>query len=84
LSGNHAVYISSWNDNFIHAVVSAPYYVKLYGREYYSLSLALAGVEPKQGDLFTLIFHGSENYYALSVRSILDGREGPGIYPGGQ
>lgn len=81
--GNHAVYISSWNDNFIHAVVSAPYYVKLYGREYYSLSLALAGVEPKQGDLFYPDFSmDPKTITRLSVRSILDGREGPGILSG--
>ncbi len=81
--GNHSVYVSAWNDNFIHAVVSAPYVVQLGGRDYSSLSSALAGVQPKQGRLFYPDFSiDPKTVPHVSARDVLDGTVDPGILSG--
>jgi len=52
VTGRHPIYVSAWNDNFIHAITSGPYTVDANGKTYPALAVALANVTAKPGRNF--------------------------------
>ncbi|NKJ41426.1 EAL domain-containing protein [Novosphingobium sp. SG720] len=81
--GKHKVYVSAWNDNFIHAVVSAPYQVDVRGRKYSTFSVALSGAYPKSSGVYYPDFSvNPDTITRLSARALLDGKVDSGILSG--
>lgn len=81
--GNRKIYVSSWNDNFIHAVVSAPNSIYLNGREYGSFLAALAGVNsPVHGDFYPDFSLDPETIKKISARSLLNGHVNSSVLSG--
>lgn len=73
ISAGHPIYLSTWNDNFIHAVVSAPYSVTLNGETYSTLSVALAGVQPlPSGNYFPDFTIAPESITRISASTLLE------------
>jgi EAL domain-containing protein (putative c-di-GMP-specific phosphodiesterase class I) len=75
VAGKHPIYVSAWNDNFIHAIVSAPYTVDANGKTYSALAVALANTTAKPGRYFYPDFSvDPETIHHVSARDVLAGR----------
>jgi len=75
---NHQIVASSWNDNFLWFVESAPYGVDIDGTRYPTFSTDLSGVHSGLQSLYYPDFSvDPETIPLISARALLDGRASP-------
>lgn len=79
----HPIYLSLWNDNFIHAVISAPYSAEVGGKRYPTLSVALAGSgKLRTGTYYPDFSIDPDSISHISARALLSGEAQPGLLSG--
>ncbi len=83
IAGKHPIYVSSWNDNFIHAAVSAPYSVTIGERTYPAFAVALAGLKAvPPGTFYPDFTVDPATIPQVSARTLLQNGYSPGLLTG--
>lgn len=83
LTRGHPIYLSSWNDNFIHAVVSAPSAVSVQGRTFKTLPVGLAAnAQDFSGTIYPDFSLDPETIAHVSAQALVTGSAHPGLFSG--